>query len=262
MSNNINIVCLVNEENLDYIKTTLFSLISNNNTNFHYEIFCLTNIDKKDEKCNFEIFKKINNTKIHIRDLNEYAIKFGIQNRKDFKINCMFYLDQIIPTYIEQIIYFSHKIIVNKSLLDLAKIKLTENEYLSMLKFNYQFHTDFTIINLKIFRDKFINQKYISLLNQNKILDIDEVLEDFKDNIREISFNVMRPNLNIDKYYMKVLQKYNHTFFQEQLNKIIGINKPSMILFINEPWKNKYVLFYDIWKQYYKECKYLESLLQ
>ena len=149
MSNNINIVCLINEENLDYIKTTLFSLIINNDSNFHYEIFCLTNINKKDEKCNFEIFKKINNTKIHIKDLNEYAIKFGVQNKKDFKFNCMFYLDQIIPENIEQIIYLSHKIIVNKSLLNLARTKLTKNEYLSVLKFNYQFYTDFTIINLK-----------------------------------------------------------------------------------------------------------------
>ena len=53
---------------------------------------------------------------------------------------------------------------------------------------------------------------------------------------------------------MKVLSKYNHAFFQEQLDKIIEINKPMMLLFINEPWKNKYVLFYEIWKQYYKEC--------
>lgn len=250
MENNINIVCIVNNENIDYIKTTLFSILINKESHIKYTIYCLSDIIYS-----FEFLKKIN---IHISikniDLNKIANKYEIIDKKNFKYNCVYYLDQILPE-INRIIYINHELIFKKSLMEIWKLTLEKNEYLSCVSYHNELCTSLVLIDLSKIRQENLSYNYIIRL-KNKTLNTKDVLNELKENIKILPLKYLIPNINeLHNYYYN-----NNLDIKNKIEYMHNINNSLSIYYYKKPWEHYYVLYGDIWKQYYKECIYLESL--
>ena len=249
MENNINIVCIVYKENIDYIKTTLFSILINKEPHIKYTIYCLSEVEYS-----FEFLKKIN---IHISikniNLNKIANEYEIVDKTNFKYNCMYYLDQILPD-VNRIIYVNHELIFKKSLLEIWKLILEKNEYLSCVMFNREIYTNLILIDLMKIRKQNLNYNYINRLKK-ETLDKKNILDELKENIKFLTLKYLKPNINeIHHSYV------NNLPIKNRIENMHDINDSLSIYYWKKPWEHYYVLYGDIWKQYYKECIYLESL--
>ena len=83
-----------------------------------------------------------------------------------------------------------------------------------------------------------------------------DIINELKDHIKILSFKYLTPNINeIQNYYL-----YNGSTIKAKIDYINEINNSLCLCYVKKPWEHHYVLFGDIWKQYYKECIYIENL--
>lgn len=249
--NIINIVCVIYDDNIDYIKTTLFSLIINKEQNIQYNIYCLTEIEYS-----FDFLRRINNhVSIKQINLNKISNEYNIKNKENFKYNCIYYLDQILPE-VKRIIYINHEIIFKKSLQDIWKINLENDQYIACIGgFNREIYTNLILIDLLKIRKQDLNYDYIIRMKSEN-LNKKNIINELKDHIKILSFKYLTPNINeIQNYYL-----YNGSTIKAKIDYINEINNSLCLCYVKKPWEHHYVLFGDIWKQYYKECIYIENL--
>ena len=165
----------------------------------------------------------------------------------------MYYLDQILPD-VNRIIYVNHELIFKKSLLEIWKLILEKNEYLSCVMFNKEIYTNLILIDLMKIRKQNLNYNYINKLKK-ETLDKKNILDELKENIKFLTLKYLKPNINeIHHSYV------NNLPIKNRIENMHDINDSLSIYYWKKPWEHYYVLYGDIWKQYYKECIYLESL--
>ena len=193
----INFLIYATNENITYVKTTLYSLLINKDSTSSYRIFCLCH---KDDQINSQITSMFKNEKhfgINYIEVDKLIVDLNLENDYDFTKCFMFYLNRIFDEinikiglkrhneYIKKrvneeclnkIIYLNHNVIIQEDMNDLWKINLSDHEYFGFIynPFNEnQIYDDVVIINVnrisnvEIKTDKYEKGSSKKIINSN-----------------------------------------------------------------------------------------------
>lgn len=242
----INIVLILNEINLKYNLTTLYSVITNSNPDNKYDVYLLVseliNINKE-----IKFFKTLKqNLELHIKKTND---KYPLLKLKKY-----------LPTSINRIIFLNYNTIVLKDLYELYNTNIKNKTIAAVI--------DFNIGILKNDRDfDYINNNYINtsvlLIELEKFQDINDENEYyFKE--QTLINKMYANNIYFLNYRYGLINDKDLNLNLEISNKkhiiidvLDGLNNTNIIIFKRYPWENEYVLYRDIWIKYYIQYLYL-----
>ena len=206
-------------------------------------------------ECDFDFLKKIDNRiRIKYIDINKKAIDYCVVNKNYFKYNCIFYLDKLL-TNENRVIFINNNILILEDLMKIWKTEFTNIHCIGYIEAAKKKYIDLLLIDLKTLRLDHTNDKLIPLLNKKIFYDDTEIFEIYKYYIKSIDVSFSLPNINFQQLY------HNEFKLDKKISLFKSLNKPITINYVKVPWTEKIVLYGDIWKQYYRECKYLEHIV-
>lgn len=225
----INIATFIHKDSEIQSATMLFSLILNSKSKLNIYITHRHNIDKNKFK---------------------FISKFGDKVNLEFiQVNYITESENIIriPSLIseDKLIYLKCNCMVLKDLTELY------NKDVSTIALS-QFNTAVLLLNMNyLSNSEFIKEaeKYINKYNEKKIFD--SILGN---NITHLSVKFNLPNEREILDNMIVVDGAN------VLSRFEEINNPYIISYTKIPWTIRYVLYQDIWKQYYKEYNLINNM--
>ena len=218
---NLNIATFIHPDTEIQSGVMLYSLILNSKSNLNIVCFHKDIIDKN--KFAFCPKFNVNLEFIHIQDNEDECI---------LKLSSLLTFDKVL--------YLRYNCIILK---DLSELYNQNTPTISFVKFN----TDVLLLNLLYLKETdFIKESLIHLEKYNIKKIIELVL---KDKINYIDFKYNLPNdrkiIDNDRIYESKSDYMIKTFKD--------LNNPYIISYVNIPWTIRYVLYQDIWKQYYKQ---------
>lgn len=225
----INIATFIHRDSEIQSATMLFSLILNSKSKLNIYLTYRHDIDKNKFKFIDKFGDKVNLEFIQVNYISE--------SENIIKIPSLISEDKLI--------YLKHNCIVLK---DLTELYNSDVSTIALSRFN----TSVLLLNMNyLFNSKFIkdSEKYINKYNERKIFEI--VLDN------DISYLSVKFNLPNEREIIDNLSVVNST---NMLSRFEEINNPYIISYTKIHWTIRYVLYQDIWKQYYKEYNLINNM--
>lgn len=277
----INILIYVTNENIAYIKTMLYSMLINKKPQTRYRIFCLEYESEKATNSLSFLFQNEKNFCIRHIEIEKLIADLKLDDEKDFNKCFKLCLNKIINEInikiglkkhnenikkrvneesVDKIIYLNHDLIINSDLTELYNINLLDDDYLGTV-----FYTSYNkifgnmiLFNVKrIIAESVFDKLLIKLDNDghnlNTIENQDELLYTYLGkHIKPLSIKFNLPNIDLSKHI------YQTNDIDDLKELLRDINNPLIFNYVNIPWCDSYVIYSDIWKQYYKQVLYYE----
>ena len=279
----INILTYVTNENIAYVKTMLYSILINKKPQTRYRVFCMEYESEKATEALSFLFQNEKNFCIRHIEIEKLIADMKLKNEKDFykcfklcmnkifnEINIKIGLKKhnenikkrVNEEGVDKIIYLNHDIIVNSDLTELFNVALESNDYVASVfqpntSHNKMFGNMILFNAKQIINDSTFDKILIKMINDgyylNTIEDQNELIYTYVNkHIKPLSLKFNLPNIDLTKYLYQITDQ------NDLKEELVNINNPLIINYVNIPWGDNYVIYGDIWKQYYKQCMYYE----
>ena len=218
---NLNIATFIHPETEIQSGVMLYSLILNSKSNLNIICFHKDKIDKN----KFAFCSKFN-------------VKLEFIHIQDTEDECILKLSSILD--FDKVLYLRHNCLILK---DLSELYNQDTQTISFVKFN----TEVLLLNLSYLKEiNFIKESLVHLEKYNikKIIEI--VLKD-KINYIDVKYNLPNDCEIVDD--VRIYESKS----EYMIKTFKDLNNPYIISYVNIPWTIRYVLYQDIWKQYYKQ---------